>query len=270
MLIDRTGESIPITRQAELLGLSRSALYYKPVIDTSGTELMRLIDEQYTKTPFYGSRRMAVILNRNGYEVNRKRIQRLMRVMGIEAIYPKPRLSTPHPEHKIYPYLLRNLEITRSNQVWGTDITYIRLAKGWTYLVAIMDWFSRYVLSWELSISLEVDFCTSALELALTIGMAEILNSDQGSQFTSTEFVSKLEQNGIRISMDGKGRAMDNIFTERLWRSLKYEEVYLKDYQNVREARSGIGRYINFYNNERPHQSLDYRMPADVYYGRNN
>lgn len=224
MLIDRTNVLISIARQAELLGLSRSAIYYEPVVDTYDIELMRLIDEQYTKPPFYGSRRMTVILRGIGHVLNRKRIQRLMRVMGIEAIYQKPRLSKSNPGHRIYPYLLRDLEINRNNHVWGTDITYIRLAKGWVYLVAIMDWFSRYVLSWELSTSLEVDFCTSALELALTIGMAEILNSDQGSQFTSTEFVSKLEQNGIRISMDGKGRAMDNIFTERLWRSLKYEE----------------------------------------------
>ncbi|MBF0467082.1 MAG: IS3 family transposase, partial [Nitrospirae bacterium] len=198
-----------------------------------------LIDEQYTKPPFYGSRRMVVTLRGIGHEVNRKRIQRLMRVMGIEAIYPKPMLSKANPEHKIYPYLLRDLEINRNNHVWGTDITYIRLAKGWVYLVAIMDWFSRYVLSWELSTSLEADFCVSALEQAFTIGMPEIFNSDQGSQFTSTEFVSYLEHNGVQVSMDGKGRATDNIFTERLWRSLKYEEVYLRDYRDVRESRSG-------------------------------
>lgn len=270
MLIDRTNEFISIARQAALLGLSRSAIYYEPVVDTYDIELMRLIDEQYTKTPFYGSRRMVVTLRGIGHEVNRKRIQRLMGVMGIEAIYPKPRLSKSNPEHKIYPYLLRNLKINRSNHVWGTDITYIRLAKGWVYLVAIMDWFSRYVLSWELSTSLEADFCVRALEQAFTIGMPEILNSDQGSQFTSEEFVSYLEQNGVRVSMDGKGRAIDNIFTERLWRSLKYEEIYLRDYRDVRESRSGIGSYLNFYNYERPHQSLGYRTPADVYYGRNN
>jgi putative transposase len=213
---------------------------------------------------------MTAILRREGHEVNRKRIQRLMRLMGLEAIYPKPNLSKGQPENKIYPYLLRDVKISRSNQVWGTDITYIRLSKGWAYLVAIMDWFSRYVLSWKLSISLEGGFCIEALEKALVIGNPEIFNSDQGSQFTSLGFVYKLEQNNIQISMDGKGRAIDNIFTERLWRSLKYEEVYIRDYQNVREAREGISKYMNFYNHERPHQSLGYKTPAEVYFGRTN
>lgn len=270
LLIDGTNKFITISRQAELLGIARSTVYYKPVVDTYDMELRRFIDEQYTKAPFYGSRRMTILLRRNGHIVNRKRVQRLMRLMGIEAIYPRRNLSKSHSDNKIYPYLLRDVKIVRNNQVWGTDITYIRLSKGWGYLVAIMDWFSRYVLSWELSISLEVDFCIVALEKALAIGQPDIFNSDQGSQFTSLDFVSKLEQNNIRISMDGKGRAMDNIFTERLWRSLKYEEVYVKDYQSVREAREGISNYMKLYNQERPHQSLGYKTPAEVYFGKSN
>jgi putative transposase len=226
---------------------------------------MRLIDEQYTRTPFYGSRRIRAVLVRMGHSINRKRVQRLMRIMGLEAIYPKPNLSRAHPDHKIFPYLLKDLDINRCNLVWGTDITYIRLNRGWLYLVAIMDWFSRYVLSWELSTSLEADFCLSALEKALALGLPEIFNSDQGSQFTSLGFIDKLKQYPVRISMDGRGRAMDNIFTERLWRSVKYEEVYLKDYASVPEARQGIRAYFHFYNEERPHQSLGYRTPAEVY-----
>jgi len=229
---------------------------------------MRLIDEQYTQTPFYGSRRMRAVLAKRGYRVNRKRVQRLMRFMGLEAIYPKPDLSRPHPNHEIYPYLLKGLDINRCNLVWGTDITYIRLHRGWLYLVAIMDWFSRYVVSWELSTNLEVDFCLRALDQALAMGRPEIFNSDQGAQFTSLGFIGKLKQYPIRISMDGRGRAMDNIFTERLWRSLKYEEVYLKEYGAVPEARQGIGAYFRFYNEERPHQSLGYKTPAEVYITR--
>jgi putative transposase len=269
LLIEPSNEFITISRQAELLGIARSTVYYKPVVDLYEIEVMRFIDEQYTKFPFYGSRRMTFLLNKNGWLVNRKRVQRLMRLMGIEAIYPKPNLSKPHPDNKIYPYLLRDIEINRSNQVWGTDITYIRLNKGWMYLVAIMDWFSRYVLSWELSNGLEVDFCIRALEKAFETGMPEIFNSDQGSQFTSLEFVSQLEQRNIQISMDGKGRAMDNIFTERLWRTIKYEEVYIKDYENGQEARHGINSYMRFYNYERPHQSVGNKTPAEVYFGRN-
>jgi len=231
---------------------------------------MHLIDEQYTKTPFYGSRRMREVLKRRGYLVNRKRVQRLMRLMGIEAIYPKRHLSQPHPGHKIYPYLLRNKTVDRVNQVWGADITYIRMKHGWLYLVAIMDWISRYVFSWNLSITLEVDFCIKAVEKALDIDTPEIFNSDQGSQFTSVAFLECLEERNIQISMDGKGRAMDNVFSERLWRSVKYEEVYLNDYTTVSEARQGIGNYIDFYNQERPHQSLNYRTPAEVYFGIDN
>ena len=265
MRIERPDNIIPVGRQAKLLGVARSTVYYEPVVDTYTLELMRLIDEEYTKTPFYGSRKITAVLRRKGYKVNRKRIQRLMRLMGIEAIYPRPNTSRADPNHKIYPYLLRDREITRVNEVWGTDITYIRLGHGWLYLVAIMDWVSRYVLSWELSTTLEVDFCIRALEKALSLTLPEIFNSDQGSQFTSVDFIKKLQEKNIQISMDGRGRAMDNIFTERLWRSVKYEEVYLNDYQTVREAKEGISRYLAFYNQERPHQSLDYRTPDEVY-----
>jgi len=270
LLIERQNKVIPVKRQAELLGIARSTVYYEPRVDPYSLELMHLIDEQYTKTPFYGSRRIREILKRKGYLVNRKRIQRLMRLMGIEAIYPKPNLSKPHPGHKVYPYLLRNKTVGRVNQVWGIDITYIRMKHGWVYLVAIMDWVSRYVLSWNLSITLEVDFCIKALEKALDIATPEIFNSDQGSQFTSVTFLECLEEKSIQISMDGRGRAMDNVFTERLWRSVKYEEVYLHDYTTVSEARQGIGNYMDFYNQERPHQSLNYKTPAEMYFDSNN
>jgi len=231
---------------------------------------MHLIDEQCTKTPFYGSRRMREALRRKRYMVNRKRVQRLMHLMGIEAIYPKKNLSKPSPGCKVYPYLLRDRKITQVNEVWGTDITYIRMRHGWVYLVAIMDWVSRYVLSWQISTTLESDFCIRALEMALSITDPEIFNSDQGSQFTSVAFSKCLEERDVQISMDGRGRAMDNVFTERLWRSVKYEEVYLNNYTTVGEARQGIGNYINFYNEERPHQSLDYKTPTEVYFGYTN
>jgi putative transposase len=265
LLIDQHHKLISITRQAELLGISRASVYYRPVVNLQDLELMRLIDEQYTQTPFYGSRRMSVALKRNGHEAGRKKARTLMAIMGIEAIYPKPNLSKPFLGHKIYPYLLRGLPITGNNQVWGTDITYIRLNSGWLYLVAIMDWFSRYVLSWELSTSLEQEFCLRALETALGRGRPKIFNSDQGSQFTSLDFTSRLEKESILVSMDGRGRAMDNIFTERLWRTIKYEEVYIKDYQNISETRLSLGNYLAFYNQERPHQALGYRTPKEVY-----
>ena len=220
-----------------------------------------------TKTPFYGSRRMTAYLKRLGYSVNRKRVQRLMRIMGIHAIYPKPRLSKKAKQNQIYPYLLKGLEIKGSNQVWASDITYIRMKKGWLYLIAIMDWYSRYVLSWELSTTLEVDFCINALNKALTVGKLKIFNSDQGVQYTTEKFIQILRENDIEISMDSRGRVFDNIFTERLWRSVKYEEVYIKDYSDVREAKEGIESYFKFYNNERPHQSLGYKTPYEVYYG---
>ena len=266
MLIDRENEEMPITTQAQLLGVARSTIYYKPVVDSYNLKLMHLIDEQYTKTPFYGSRRMREALKRKGYKVNRKRVQRLMRFMGIEAIYPKRNLSKPSSGHKIYPYLLRGRKTREVNEVWSTDITYIRMRHGWLYLVAIMDWMSRYVLSWKLSTTLEVDFCIQALEKALAIGTPEIFNSDQGSQFTSLAFLDLLEKRNIQISMDGRGRAMDNVFNERLWRSIKYEEVYINDYETVHDAEERIDRYMSFYNWERPHQSLNYKTPAEVYF----
>jgi putative transposase len=226
------------------------------------------MDELYTASPFYGSRRMVAVLRRDGWTVNRKRVRRLMRVMGLEAIYPKPNASQAHPAHKVYPYLLRDLVIDRPNQVWCADITYIPMAKGFVYLVAVMDWFSRRVLAWRVSITMEADFCVDALQDALArYDKPEIFNTDQGVQFTSADFVVVLENRGIRISMDGKGRFLDNIFIERLWRSLKYEEVFIKAYGSVMEARRGIGGWLSFYNEERPHQALGYRTPRGVFDG---
>jgi putative transposase len=268
-LVDWQAAGISVRRQCELLGVSRAGLYYQPAGESKeNLRLMRLLDEQYTRTPFYGSRRMTVWLEEQGYAVNRKRVSRLMTLMGIEAVYPKPKLSEPGAGHKVYPYLLEGMEVKRVNQVWSTDITYIRMAQGFVFLVAVMDWFSRYVLSWSLSLTLELDFCLEALRRALRTGRPEIFNSDQGSQFTSEKFTSELEGRQIAISMDGRGRYLDNIFIERLWRSLKYEEVYLKDYRLVPEAREGIDRYFRFYNHERPHQSLGYRTPAAIYRGQ--
>lgn len=226
---------------------------------------MHRLDEIYTKQPFYGARKMMTILRDEGRRVNRKRVQRLMRLMGMEAVYPKPRLSQPHPEHLKYPYLLRNIAINRADQVWSTDITYIRLLRGFVFLVAIMDWYSRYVLSWEISVTMDTDFCISALRRALHGGQPEIFNSDQGSQFTSHGFTQILKEQGVAISMDGRGRALDNVFVERLWRSVKYEDVYLKGYESVPQVVNGLGEYFRFYNSERPHQALDYRTPEKVY-----
>lgn len=254
-------------RQCELVGLARSSWYYHPAWeDSEDLRIMRLIDEQYTRTPFYGSRKMRIFLEEAGECVNRKRIRRLMRKMGLEAIYPKKSLSKPCPWHRKYPYLLRGLKITRPNQVWGSDITYVRLAPGFVYLVAIIDWFSRYVLSWAISVTLDVGFCLDALEGALRLGKPDIFNSDQGAQFTSENFTRRLEKEKIQISMDGRGRAMDNVFTERLWRSVKYEDVYLKDYNAVPAVIQGLGQYFRFSNEQRYHQSLDYRTPAAVHY----
>jgi len=256
---------LSIRRQCELLGLSRSTLYYRGVGESEeNLRLMRLIDQQYLRTPFYGSRRMKVWLESQGFAVNRKRVQRLMRKMGLEAIYPKPRLSRGG-QHRIYPYLLHNVKIVRANQVWSTDITYVPMAQGFMYLVAILDWYSRYVLSWRLSNSLEGSFCVEALDDALSWQQPEIFNSDQGVQFTSGVFTSRLEASGVAISMDGRGRVFDNIFVERLWRTVKYEDIYLKDYENVPALRCGLSEYLDFYCYERPHQSLDYRTPWEVY-----
>ena len=227
---------------------------------------MRLIDEEYTQHPFYGVERMTAVLKRQGHTVNPKRIRRLMRLMGLEAIYPKPNLSKSLQEHKVYPYLLRNLAIDRADQVWSTDITYIRLAHGFVYLVAVMDWFSRYVLSHEFSTTLDKDFCIKALQNALDMSTPEIFNTDQGSQFTSEAFTGILKDSGIKISMDGRGRAADNIFVERLWRSVKYECVYLHNFETVQDAVLWIGRYFEFYNCERPHEALGYRTPLEVYF----
>jgi putative transposase len=251
---------LSVRRQCELLGVNRAGLYYQPRGESEeNLRLMRLLDEQYTRTPFYGRRRMRAWLRDQGYEVNPKRVARLMELIGVAAIYPKPKLSVPGEGHKTYPYLLEGVEVNRVNQVWSTDITYIRMACGFVYLVAVMDWFSRFVLSWALSVTMEVPFCIEALEKALRWGRPEIFNSDQGSQFTSEKFTGVLKDRDIAVSMDGRGRCLDNIFIERLWRSLKYEEVYLRDYRLVREARAGISRYFQFYNYERPHQSLEYR-----------
>lgn len=227
---------------------------------------MRRIDEQYLKTPFFGSRRMAEHFVRLGHRVNRKRIQRLMRRMGIEAVGPHRRLTIPCPDHRVFPYLLRNVPIERVNQVWSTDITYIPLRRGFLYLVAVIDWHSRYVLSWNLSNSMETRFCLEALDAALAIATPEIFNTDQGSQFTSNDFTARLQDAGIAISMDGKGRALDNVFVERLWRSVKYEEVYLNDYRDGWEAERRLGAYFDFYRDERPHQALGYRTPAELYF----
>jgi putative transposase len=259
---------LSIVQQCELAGLARSSLYYEPVGDSAeDLELMRRIDEQYTRTPFYGSRRMAFELSKPGKKINRKRVQRLMQRMGLEAIYPKPRLSNPAPGHRIYPYLLRGVKIERPNQVWSTDITYIRLRGGFIYLVAVIDWYSRYVLSWEVSVTLDTGFCLSALDWALKDSTPEIFNSDQGAQFTSDEFTSRLKDRGIKISMDGRGRALDNVFVERLWRSVKWEEVYLKDYSGGADAIRNLSLYFYFYNHQRPHQSLNNQTPAAVYFG---
>jgi putative transposase len=259
---------ITIQRQCELIGLPRASYYYQSQGESpENIRLMHVIDELFTEWPFYGVEKMTAHLCRKGHDVNVKRIRRLMRKMGLEAVYPKPKLTQRHPEHRVYPYLLRELNVERPNHVWCTDITYIRLVSGFVYLVAIMDWFSRYVLSWELSISLETAFCLDALNQAFIKAKPEIFNSDQGSQFTSKAFTDVLNAQAVKISMDGRGRCYDNILIERLFRSVKYEKVYLNDWHEVKDARMGLDDYFSFYNDERPHQSLDYQSPAEVYYG---
>jgi len=269
-LVERGPERIlTLTTQADLLSLNRSGLYYQPVPPSAEeVALKHRIDAIYTKYPFYGSRKIVVAL-RPEFIVNRKAVQRHMREMGIAGIAPGPNLSKRSAAHKIYPYLLRNVCVTRPNQVWGIDITYVRLHADWMYLVAILDWFSRYVICWELDQTLELPFVLSAVQRALAQATPEIWNSDQGSHFTSPQYTDLLQAANVQISMDGRGRALDNIFVERLWRSVKYEEVYVHDYATPREARHGLMRYFQFYDHERPHQSLDYRTPADVYFGRN-
>ena len=266
MLIEPNNETISLSRQCDLIGLPRSSWYYhSKAVDDETLLYLRLIDEQYTKTPFYGVRKMTAFLCERGYSVNVKRVRRLMHQLGVTAIFPSPHTSAARDGHSIYPYLLKGASIIRRNQVWSTDITYIRLRHGFIYLTAVIDWWSRYVLSWEVSNTLDVNFCLSALERALLRGTPEIFNTDQGSQFTSAAFTSRLTQAGIQISMDGKGRALDNIFVERLWRTIKYEEVYLNDYTSVAEAVSNLRAYFRFYNEERLHQALDYLPPARVY-----
>jgi putative transposase len=266
-MIARPHPHFSIVQQCQLLKVPRSTFYYcKTSASDEALTLMRKIDELYLKWPFYGSRRMVAQLRDDSYDVNRKRVRRLMRLMGIEAIYQKPNTSRKHPDHKIYPYLLKNMKIDHANQVWCADITYIPMAQGWVYLVAVMDWFSRRILAWRLSITMETDFCVEALKEAMDrYGKPEIFNTDQGVQFTAAAFINQLEADDVRISMDGKGRFLDNIFIERLWRSLKYEEVFIKAYASVAEARLGIGKWITFYNDERKHQALGYCTPREVF-----
>lgn len=260
---------LSIVRQCGLVGLSRSRYYYEPL----GTEtaenlaLMRVIDRLYMRRPFYGVPRMTDWLQALGYPVNHKRVERLMRVMGLQAILPGPHTSRPHPEHRVYPYLLRDLVVERPNQVWCADITYVPMPRGFLYLVAVLDWFSRYVLAWELSNTLETAFCVEAIERALRKACPEIFNTDQGAQFTAAEFTGRLEQAGVKISMDGRGRALDNVMVERLWRTVKYEDLYVRDYADGVAVRQGLARYFRFYNTDRPHQGLGKRTPAAVHFG---
>src|SRR5438067_1479955 len=266
MLIEAEHGQLSVRRQCELLGLNRSSVYYEPVAETpENLALMRRMDEQYTKYPFYGSRRMTAWLEQQGEEVNRKRVQRLMRVMGLEAIYPKPKLSIAGRGHRIYPYLLRDVRIERVDQVWSTDITYIPMRTGFMYLAAVIDWYSRYVIAWRLSNTLDGSFCLDMLEEALGKGRPEVFNTDQGVQFTAEAWTSRLLSAGVAVSMDGRGRCLDNVFVERLWRTVKYEDIYLRGYETVPELQRGLARYFVFYNQERLHQSLGYEAPAVVY-----
>lgn len=267
-MVEPENQKVSISRQCELLGMSRSSYYYKPVeIDEEDLEIMKFIDKKYMDCPYYGVRRIRQSLIAGGFKVGIKRVRRLMRIMGIQAIYPKKRTSIPDKSHKIYPYLLRNISIDHSNCVWASDITYLPMSKGFMYMVAIIDIYSRKLLSWRLSNSMETDFCVEALNEAINrYGKPEIFNTDQGSQFTSTDFTNVLIDNNIQISMDGKGRWVDNVFVERFWRSMKYEDIYLKAYENVKELKTGLTEWCSKYNKERQHQSLDYKTPNEVYY----
>jgi putative transposase len=268
-MIDPEHPSLSVRHQCRLLGLHRSSYYYEPATETEeNLRLMRLIDEQYTEQPVFGSRRMTIWLNGRGEAVNRKRVQRLMRVMGLEAIYPKPNLSAGTGRHKVYPYLLRGVMVERADQVWSTDITYLPMERGFMYLAAVMDWHSRYVIAWRLSNTLEGEFCLDMLEEALGRGTPEVFNTDQGAQFTAAAWTSRLEAAGVQVSMDGKGRCLDNVFVERLWRTVKHEDVYLRRYESVPALRAGLVRFFAFYNHQRPHQGLAYRTPAAVYQAR--
>jgi putative transposase len=267
-LVDWTAGELPVSTQADLLSLNRSSLYYQPVPPSpEEVWIKRRIDEIYTAWPFYGSRKITVELNKE-MTINRKAVQRHMREMGLSAICPGPNLSKRRADHAIFPYLLRNLTAARPNHVWGIDITYIRLQGGWLYLVAVLDWYSRYVVSWELDQTLEMPFVLDTVDRALAQATPLIWNSDQGSHFTSPQYLDRLQQAQVQISMDGKGRALDNIFTERLWRTVKYEEVYLHDYLHPKEARCQLAQYFDFYNYRRSHQALEYRTPAQVYFGK--
>lgn len=266
-MVDRPNKDLPVKRQCALLEVARATVYRKPKpVKAADLVMMRLIDELHLKWPFLGARKIAYVLSDTGHKVGRHRVTRLMRVMGLETIYRKPNLSKRHPQHKVYPYLLRNMPITRVHQVWSCDITYIPMAHGFLYLVAVIDWYSRLVLSWRLSNTMDKSFCVEALQEALDrYGKPEIFNTDQGVQFTCEAFITTLSDQGIRISMDGKGRCLDNIFCERLWRSLKYEEVYLRAYETTKDARTGIGQWLAFYNDQRPHQSLKYLTPRQFF-----
>lgn len=268
-MVDPAYQNLSVTRQCRLLNINRSTYYYKKrPIKPIDLKLMELIDKQYLKTPTWGSRSMRNYLRRLGYKVNRKRIQRLMRLMGLEAIYPKKKTSRPHPDHKVYPYLLRNMKIDRPNQVWATDITYIPMARGFMYLVAVMDWYSRKVLSWRLSNTLDTEFCVDALEDAINrFGTPDIFNTDQGAQFTSKSFTGVLKRHDIKISMDGRGRVQDNIFIERLWWTVKHHYIYLHTFDNGTQLRTGLREWFEHYNHERSHQALDNMTPDEVYYG---
>jgi putative transposase len=265
-LIEPSHPHLTICRQCELLDLNRSTYYLPPATESEeDLRLMRLIDQQFMRTPFYGSRRMTVALQRSGATVNRKRVQRLMALMGLEALHPGPRTTTAVPDARAYPYLLRDRVLTHIDEVWSSDITYVPMRHGFMYLTAVIDWYSRYVLSWRLSNTLDGGFCLEALDEALSRGRPEIFNTDQGSQFTSREYTGRLEGAGVAVSRDGRGRALDNVFVERLWRSVKYEDIYIKDYEWVPELESGLRAYFRFYDEDRPHQSLGYRTPGEVY-----
>lgn len=269
MLIDVNNDDLSLRRQCELLGVARSSYYHQSQSDEETEEnlaYLRLIDEQYLRTPFFGSRQMTAWLHRQGYDVNRKRVQRLMRFMGIQGSVPGPQTSRSHPQHPVYPYLLRGMRLSHANLVWSTDITYVPMPRGFMYLVAVIDWYSRYVLAWELSNTLDHLFCVSALEHALTSAEPIIFNTDQGSQFTTPDFTRSLRERQILISMDGRGRALDNVFIERLWRSVKYEDIYLHDYQTPLELDAGLDAYFRFYNQERPHSALDGATPAEIHH----
>jgi putative transposase len=265
-LIEPLNDHLSVRRQCELLDINRSSFYLEPAAESDeNLRLMRLIDQQFLKTPFYGSRRMTASLERSGETVNRKRVQRLMAKMGLEAIFPRPRTTMAATDARVYPYLLRDRELTRVNEVWSSDITYVPMRHGFMYLTAVIDWYSRYVLSWRLSNTLEGRFCLEALEEALSMGRPETFNTDLGSQFTAQDYTGRLEEAGIAVSRDGRGRALDNVFVERLWRSVKYENIYINNYEHVNELESGLRSYFWFYDEERPHQSLDYRTPGEVH-----